>query len=51
MIQVRTQNVTPEHLAAAVIDVLRRHEASLHSGALIVVEEARSRVRVLPLRR
>jgi predicted nuclease of predicted toxin-antitoxin system len=50
VIQVRTQDVTPAHLEGAVIDVLRAHEPLLESGALIVLDEGRSRVRILPLK-
>lgn len=49
VIQVRTQDVTPTHLAAAVIEVLEKYESSLEAGALIVLDEGRSRVRILPL--
>jgi len=49
VIQVRTQDVTPDHLEAILIPVLQTHQAQLEAGALIVVEEGRSRVRVLPL--
>jgi len=49
VIQVRTQNVMPEHLGGVVVASLRRYERLLESGALIVVDEARARVRVLPL--
>ena len=49
VIQVRARNVLPDHLAPLVAAVLNRHEADLNSGALIVVDEARSRVRLLPL--
>ena len=51
VIQVRTQDVTPVHLAPAVIEVLRTNEALLEAGALIVLDEGRSRVRILPLSR
>ena len=51
VIQVRTQDVTPPHLATAVIGVLQDNEALLESGALIVLDEGRSRVRILPLTR
>lgn len=51
VIQVRTQDVTPSHLATAVIEVMRTNEASLEAGALIVLDEGRSRVRILPLSR
>jgi predicted nuclease of predicted toxin-antitoxin system len=51
VIQVRAQNVMPEHLGVLVVATLRRYDTLLESGALIVVDEARSRVRVLPLPR
>lgn len=49
IIQVRTQDVTPAHLERAVIDVIRKHESQLEAKALIVLDEGRSRVRILPL--
>jgi len=49
ILQVRAQNVLPEHNAALVIAALRRYEAELIAGAIVVVEERSSRVRVLPL--
>ena len=49
VIQVRGQNVLPEHMGSLVIAALRQHEAALTAGALVVVEEKKSRVRVLPL--
>jgi predicted nuclease of predicted toxin-antitoxin system len=49
VIQVRGQNVLPEHMAALVLAALWQHEAALAAGALVVVEERKSRVRVLPL--
>lgn len=49
VIQVRTQDVTPTHLEKAVIDVIRKHESLLEGKALIVLDENRSRVRILPL--
>ena len=48
VLQVRTQDVLPDHLGPIVLAALRQHEADLASGALVVVDEARSRVRVLP---
>jgi len=51
VIQVRTENVMPAHLAGMILTVLEQHRAPLESGALVVVEEWRSRIRVLPLRR
>ena len=51
VIQVRTQDVTPAHLEIAVAAVLRDCEAALEAGALVVVDEGRSRIRILPLGR
>ena len=51
VIQVRTQDVTPAHLEMAVIEVLQNNELLLETGALIVLDEGRSRVRILPLKR
>ena len=51
VVQVRTQNILPSHLANTVIAVLRSNQESLGQGALIVVDEGKARVRILPLRR
>ena len=49
VLQVRGQNTLPEHMALPVIAALRQYAAELTAGALVVVEGARSRVRVLPI--
>ena len=49
VLQVRGQNVLPENLETSVLVVLRHYESELESGALVVLEAGRSRVRVLPL--
>ena len=49
MLQVRAEDVLPDHLQTPVIAALRQHEADLAAGALVVVDEARARVRVLPI--
>lgn len=51
VVQVRAQNILPSHLANTVVAVLRANEASLGEGALIVVDEGRARVRILPLQK
>jgi len=48
VLQVRGQDVLPDHLGQIVVAALRQHEAELAKGALVVVDEARSRVRILP---
>jgi predicted nuclease of predicted toxin-antitoxin system len=49
VLQVRGQNVLPEHMGPIILAVLRQHEAALVAGALVVVDERKTRVRVLPL--
>ncbi len=49
VLQVRGQNVLPEDIAPVVIAALRHYDATLTTGALVVVDLKKSRVRVLPL--
>jgi predicted nuclease of predicted toxin-antitoxin system len=49
VIQVRTQNVTPEHLEGLVVAALRQYGALLEAGAIVVIDEGRSRARILPI--
>jgi predicted nuclease of predicted toxin-antitoxin system len=49
VIQVRAQDVLPASIGAVVVSALRQHETDLASGALVVVELAKSRVRILPI--
>ena len=49
VIQVRTQDVSPNHLGKTIATVLEDHRAALETGALVTVDEARSRVRILPI--
>ncbi len=51
VIQVRTQDVLPKALASRVLGIIRQYETVLEQGALLVVDETRERVRILPLRR
>jgi predicted nuclease of predicted toxin-antitoxin system len=48
VIQVRTQDIFPEVLRNKLIKVLQEHQATLEKGALLTVDEAKARVRVLP---
>jgi predicted nuclease of predicted toxin-antitoxin system len=48
VIQVRTQDVFPKVLGEKLVRVLREHESVLEKGALLTVDEGKSRVRVLP---
>jgi predicted nuclease of predicted toxin-antitoxin system len=49
IIQVRTNDILPADIASLVIDVIRKHERELSQGALLVIEETRQRIRILPL--
>ena len=47
VIQVRTQDVMPHSLGAQMIKILKQYESELNSGALLTVDENKSRVRIL----
>ncbi|OAI06781.1 DUF5615 family PIN-like protein [Methylomonas methanica] len=49
--QIRTHDVSPSVLGPRAICLLRRFERELSEGALIVADELRERVRLLPLSR
>ncbi len=48
VIQVRTQDIMPENLGKRIISILREHQTTLEAGALITVDENKSRIRILP---
>ena len=49
VIQVRTQDVLPDPLGNIIITILQQYSDLLEKGALIVVDENKLRVRILPL--
>ena len=49
VLQIRTKDTLPDYLEGLVIAALNQHEADLSAGALVVVDESRSRVRVLSI--
>lgn len=48
VIQVRTQDVMPQTLKPRLLQILQKYAATLEKGALITVDETKSRVRLLP---
>ncbi|MFO0568947.1 MAG: DUF5615 family PIN-like protein [Polyangiaceae bacterium] len=50
VLQVRTQDVMPEDIGTIVLDSLARFADALSNGALVTVDHAQVRARVLPLR-
>ena len=49
VVQLRVENVLPEAWLRQVLDALRRLESDLAQGALVTIEPARHRIRLLPL--
>lgn len=49
VIQVRGQDVLPDRMGATVVAALKQHSGDLALGAIVVVDESKSRVRVLPI--
>ena len=49
VIQVRTQDVTPTAIGKLVTNALSQFQSQLKKGALIVLDEANVRARILPL--
>lgn len=49
VIQVRSEDVLPASIGPVVLRALRQHQDLLESGALIVIEPAHFRVRILPI--
>jgi len=50
VVQVRTQDTSPEAVGSLLVSALRRHAESLDAGALVTVDPSKARVRILPLR-
>ncbi len=50
VLQVRAQDLFPQHLESLILGALHRFEEELRSGALIALDETRLRARILPLK-
>ena len=49
VVQLRAQNILPDYSAGLLISTIKHNREHLEQGALIVIDEARARVRILPL--
>jgi predicted nuclease of predicted toxin-antitoxin system len=49
VVQIRTEDVMSDRFVSLVSIALTRFESELTAGALVIVDESRSRVRVLPI--
>jgi len=50
VVQVRVQDVTPEHLSGFIVSALHQFKKHLDEGALITIDKKKSRARILPIR-
>lgn len=50
VLQLRSQSVLPDQAGALVFATLRQHSEVLDQGALVVIDTATSRARILPIR-
>ncbi len=51
VIQIRTQDVSPDHAKNTLFNIIDKFTEDLLEGALVSVDEEKSRVRLLPLKR
>ena len=51
VIQVRTQDVLPSKLGKIVLNALKQFQSELETGALVTVNEAQAKARILPIKR
>jgi predicted nuclease of predicted toxin-antitoxin system len=51
VLQVRGLNVLPEAIGSLVLSLLSTYASEIEQGALLVADERRQRVRILPLSR
>ncbi len=51
VVQVRTQDILSKQFRTTLVEALRRFAEQIEAGAILVVEPARSRARLLPLGR
>ena len=49
--QVRTQDISPQHIGNMVLSAIEQLEETLKQGALVSLDKNRARARILPLRR
>jgi predicted nuclease of predicted toxin-antitoxin system len=50
VVQIRTLNTLPRHLGKILLPLLDRYRQDIEHGALIIADEHRQRVRILPLK-
>ena len=48
VIQVRTQDISPQRIGAMVVSAFEQFAETLNKGALVSIDEKRARARILP---
>jgi predicted nuclease of predicted toxin-antitoxin system len=51
VVQIRSNNITPAVYGKKLVSAIKQVEIYLKEGAVIVIDETRSRIRVLPLKK
>ena len=51
VIQVRTQDVLPNKLSGSVLNALKQFQSELEIGALVTINKAQAKARILPIKR
>jgi predicted nuclease of predicted toxin-antitoxin system len=51
VVQIRSNNITPAVYGKKLVSAIKQAEAYLKEGALVIIDETRSRIRVLPLKK
>lgn len=49
VVQLRAQNILPDAISATIVQLLADHASALAAGAILTVDHAHARVRLLPL--
>ena len=49
VVQIRAQDISPDHAKSLLLNILNKFGKNLIEGALISIDEEKSRVRLLPL--
>jgi predicted nuclease of predicted toxin-antitoxin system len=50
VVQIRSGNISPEHLGPAIVPFLRQMATELENGAVLTIDLSKSRLRLLPLK-
>ena len=50
VVQIRRRDVLPDAILSSILQIVEKFAVELHAGALIVVDECRNRVRLLPMK-